>query len=233
METKIVLKRVGYSNVVLIVNGNNSVLIDTGVKGNLNVFQELFSRYNLSPENIKLIVLTHVHFDHTGNLNELKKLTGAKVLVHKNEFENLKNGFIRIPDGQLFFTKITAGLGKLFFPRITSPKPLVADFINNDEFDLTEFGINGKVISTPGHTRGSQSVLIGDKLIAGDTFINLRKGMIFPHFAENPKQVLKTWEKLLQMGIREIYPGHGNKFIVEKAVAAYKEWKVKLFSETI
>ena len=101
--------------------------------------------------------------------------------------------------------------------------------MNDAEFDLATFKIEGKVISTPGHTPGSQSVIFGDRLISGDTFINIRKGMIFPHFAEDPKMVLKTWEMLFHLGIHEIYPGHGNTFKIEKAVLAYEKWKLKIF----
>jgi len=216
-NTKIILSRVGYSNSILLVNGSDSVLIDTGVKGNINQFKILFKQNGLKPENIKLIILTHVHYDHTGNLRTLAEYTGAKVLVHKNEFENLKNGFIPIPKGLGNYTRFISKLGRIITPKYASPKPFLANLINEDEFDLTEFGIKGKIISTPGHTEGSQSVLLGKKLISGDTFINLPNGIIFPHFANDPEILLETWQKLFDLGIEEIYPGHGKPFKEEKA----------------
>ncbi|HSH19688.1 MAG TPA: MBL fold metallo-hydrolase, partial [Draconibacterium sp.] len=94
---KIVSSRIGYSNAVLILNGSKNILVDTGVKGNFKHFKILFRQHQLRPEDIQLIVLTHVHYDHTGNLKALSKYTGAKVLVHRKEYENLKNGFIQIP----------------------------------------------------------------------------------------------------------------------------------------
>ena len=96
-DLKIVHKRIGYSNITLLVHGSNSVLIDTGVKRNINGFKVLFKQFNLKATDIKLIILTHSHYDHTDNLNALKEITGAKILVHKNEFKNLKNGFTPIP----------------------------------------------------------------------------------------------------------------------------------------
>ena len=83
----------------LIIRDTGSVMIDTGVQWNMKRIELLFQKYNLIPSDIKLIVLTHVHRDHTGNLQKLKKLTGADVLVHKNEYQNLKNGFMSISDG--------------------------------------------------------------------------------------------------------------------------------------
>ena len=219
-DFKICAIRVGYSNSILLVNGKNSILIDTGVKGHLKRLEILFRQHNLQPSHIKLIILTHTHYDHTGNLKALVKLTGAKVLVHKNEFENLKNGFIPIPVGQGRYSSLISKIGRAVVPRFASPKPFLADIINEDEFDLKAFGIDGKIISTPGHTSGSQSVLLGKTLISGDTFINLKNGKIFPPFCNEPKTLLETWQKLFDMGIEEIYPGHGPKFKVEK-----KHWR--------
>jgi glyoxylase-like metal-dependent hydrolase (beta-lactamase superfamily II) len=225
---KIVSTRVGYSNSVLLVNGSNSIIIDTGVRGNLRHFKTLFNHYKLNPFHIKLIILTHTHYDHTGNLKALAEFTCAKVLVHKTEFENLKKGFTPIPTGQGTYSRLISKLGRIVYPKYASPKPFVADMINEGEFDLKEFGIEGKIISTPGHTEGSQSVLLGKKLISGDTFINLPNGIIFPHFANDPKTLLETWQKLFDLGVQEIYPGHGKPFKVEKAVEEFERWKTKL-----
>lgn len=227
-KVKIVSERVGYSNSVLIVNGKNSILIDTGVRGHIPFFKKFFQNHKLEPTDIKLIILTHTHYDHTGNLRKLKELTGAKVLVHRKEFEGLKNGFIRIPEGVSFKTKFIANLGRMVLPKYASPKSFVADLVNDNEFNLTNFGVNAKVISTPGHTAGSQSVLMGDTLISGDTFINLKSGIIFPHFADQPKILLQTWKHLFDLGIQKIYPGHGPILSVEAAMTEYKKWEKRL-----
>ena len=123
----IIPAHIGYSNSILLVNGSESVLIDTGIKGHLQHFKTLFKQHNLEPEDIKLIVLTHTHHDHTGNLKELAKITGAKILVHKNEFNNLKNGFTPIPKGISFRTRIISQFGKMIYSKYASPEPFVAD----------------------------------------------------------------------------------------------------------
>ncbi len=230
MKPEIVPFRAGYSNSVLLVNGSSSVLIDTGVSGHLQTFKNVFQQNKLQFEDIKLIILTHTHHDHTGNLPELAKLTGAGVLVHKNEFDNLKNGFTPIPPGIRLYPKFISKVGRIFRPKFASPPPFEARFINYDEFDLNEFGIDGKIISTPGHSAGSQSVLIGNELICGDTFINLPKNMFFPHFVEDPKTLLQTWQKLFELGIEKIYPGHGKPFKTEKAYPEFKKWSRKFNS---
>lgn len=225
---KIIRKRIGYSNVTLIVNGKNSILTDTGVKGNFNQIRILFKQARLKPSDLKLIILTHTHYDHTGNLHALKKWTGAKVLVHKNEFENLKNGFTPIPAGTRRFPRFISQAGRLIIPKFASPRPYKAEIINENEYDLNTFGLDAKIISTPGHTNGSQSVILGKTAITGDTFVNMRNGWIFPPFANEPELLLQTWQKLFDRGIEEIYPGHGSKFRTEKTLLQFKRWKEKL-----
>jgi glyoxylase-like metal-dependent hydrolase (beta-lactamase superfamily II) len=225
---KIISTRVGYSNSVLLLNGSNSIIIDTGVRGYFHHYKNHLKQFNLKPTDIKLIILTHTHYDHTGNLKPLAELTGAKVLVHKNEYENLKNGFIKIPTGQGKYSRLVSAVGKAVYPRFASPKPFTADIINEDEFELKEFGFEAKIISTPGHSAGSQSVLLGKTLISGDTFVNIQNGIIFPPFANDPKILLETWQRLFDLGIKEIYPGHGKQFKVEKAVEEFGRWKRKI-----
>ncbi len=40
---------------------------------------------------VKYIYLTHCHADHIGALEEIKNRTGAKILIHRIESENLRN----------------------------------------------------------------------------------------------------------------------------------------------
>ena len=226
--TEIYPVRIGYSNVVLLKQGASAVLVDTGLKDHQKTIAGFLRQRKVDPQQVKLIVLTHTHHDHTGNLQALSELTGAKVLVHKNEFENLKTGFTPIPKGMGFYTRFISGLGSIVLPRFASPKAFEAQIINENEYDLNPFGIEAKIISTPGHTNGSQSVLVGDKLIAGDTFLNLSNGIIFPHFCNDPATLLKTWEMLFNSGIKTVVPGHGKPFAIEKAFPEFEKWKKKI-----
>ena len=69
-----------------IVNGDHITIIDTGMPGNegkiLNYVKNVLNR---EPEDIKTIVITHYHLDHTGSLKELKNATNAKIAIHKDD----------------------------------------------------------------------------------------------------------------------------------------------------
>jgi glyoxylase-like metal-dependent hydrolase (beta-lactamase superfamily II) len=90
---------------------------------------------------------------------------------------------------------------------------------------LSEYGIPGRVIYTPGHSSGSISVL----LESGDTFVGdlamnkfpLRFTPGLPIFAEDEAKVKESWNLLLNLGARMIYPAHGKPFpaeVIEKAL---------------
>ena len=227
-DTEIYPVRIGYSNSVLLKQGASAVLVDTGLKDHLKTISGFLRQRKVEPQDINLIVLTHTHHDHTGNLQAISELTGTKALVHKNEFENLKNGFTPIPKGQGLYSRFISQVGRIILPKFASPKAFDADLVNENEFDLKPFGIDARVISTPGHTNGSQSIIVGDILIAGDTFINIKNGMIFPHFCDDPAMLLQTWEKLFNSGIKMVVPGHGKPFAIENAFPEFEKWKKKI-----
>ena len=109
----------------------------------------------LSAENaeLKMILLTHGHFDHTGAVAELKEQTGAKVYIHaKDECmldDTIKNVAYLCPD--------------------YSYKPFTADVLlsGGDIIRLDE--VEFSVMSTPGHTAGSVVFFADNCMFAGDT----------------------------------------------------------------
>ncbi len=212
----IIQLHVSFTGPVIIKGENQYIMVDTGPEQKMNELLEQFRLHNIESEKIKLIILTHTHYDHTGNLQELKELTGAKVVVNRREAECLRTGLMPIPCGTSFFSRMIVGIGDFLMPGYASPRPFEADIFVDYEFDLSPWGVKGKIIHTPGHTEGSQSVVIGSHCIAGDCFFNV-KGIVYPPFANNQAQLLETWQKLFDMGIETIYPGHGPRFASDKA----------------
>ncbi len=66
--------------------------MDTGCSGKIKNIQTALEQNDLMFQNIVLVILTHTHYDHTDCLAEIKKQSGAKVLVHASEKGCLEKG---------------------------------------------------------------------------------------------------------------------------------------------
>jgi len=203
----------GRANAYFVIREQEVVLVDTGTKGNARkIVQALLTR-GLSPRHIRLIVITHTHYDHCGSLKALKDLTGAKTLVHESEATRLREGYGGFPRGTTALTQVISFLGRTIGKRVGGYDPVSPDIIMKDRFSLEAYGLDGYVLATPGHTIGSVSVILDNEhAMVGDTLFNIFRKSLFPPFADDPDELLKSWTKLYETGCRQFYPGHGKPF---------------------
>jgi len=212
------------SNSFLIRNSTNCMLIDTGIPGQISCFLNVFDQYKINPTDLELIIITHTHNDHCGNVAELKTLTGAKIMVHAVEAENLEKGFTPFPLGTSFLPKLISKLANRSRGSKQQYNPVTPDITIKDEFDLEEFGFEGYVLPTPGHTNGSLCVILKNEVaFVGDTMFNIVPGTVFPPFADNPDILKRSWYKLLESGVSLFYPGHGKAFDLKKLQRSLKK----------
>lgn len=203
-------------NSCYLVRGRHVVMIDGGVPNKAKRFRRELARLNILPEEIRLIVLTHSHFDHSGSASEIRDLTGAKIAIHESESKYLENDEMIIPKGVNAWGKLSKPLLFPILRRIHFPgfKPDI--LLTEKPFPLSEYGIEGNIIHTPGHTFGSVSVILD----SGDAFVGcmahnglpfrLRPGL--PIYAQDINAIKKNWKLLIEKGVKMIYPGHGNPF---------------------
>ena len=69
-----------------LIKGEKYILVDTGMTNSFEKIKKFLDRNQINPKDISLLILTHNHLDHFGGLNEMKALTGAKVLELQNVF---------------------------------------------------------------------------------------------------------------------------------------------------
>lgn len=146
-------------------------------------------------KNIKYILLTHGHFDHTDGANEILKRTQAKLAIGKDDVRMLSDA-----DENLSAPFSFGQSEKIKYDILLS---------DGDKIKLGESEI--KVITTPGHSKGSVTFMCEDKLFTGDT---LFKGSIgrtdFP--SSNYADMTASLIKLAQLeGDFEVFPGHDSK----------------------
>ncbi len=172
----------------------------------------------IAPGEIKLIVVTHGHWDHIGSAKEIKEITGAKIAMHQNEKDWLEKSMIKHPPGVTTWGRTFASLMTLFYRVIHVPPTEVDMVLSDDELSLEPFGIPGKILYTPGHSSGSVSVLLetGDVFV-GDLLMNkfpLRWSPGLPIFAKDMSKLKRSLEVLLENRAKRIYPAHGKPFPV-------------------
>lgn len=104
--------------------------------------------------------------------------------------------------------------------------------ISDENIHDSDEVLGGKIIRTPGHTADSMSLLLNDgTMFCGDAAMNG-----FPSvnnvtiWAEDMRDFARSWEKIIALKPKKIYPGHGKPFSVsalQKNLAKLN--KVKLY----
>lgn len=198
--------RTWLSNAYLIESQAGLILVDTGPVGSERVILEAMSEIGRSE--LRLIFLTHAHFDHCGSSDALRRATGAPVAVHQADAEDLFAGMTRIGDAQGI-----GKIGRLFLPLVShflQPAGIRPDIKVADGDDLSRVGLPAAVIHTPGHTPGSSCLWVEDRLIfAGDLFSTTRGPAVQHFFADDWAKVAASIWRVAALRPERIYPGHG------------------------
>lgn len=193
----------GNGNCYIIENGTNGILADTGKREFVNNVLDACKRYN-----VKLIVLTHAHFDHAENAARISETLGIPIAMSEMDIGLIASNtnqklFASSPLGKLVLSVSLKDFSKRQIPVF---KP---DILLSDGDGLSDFGINARVLALPGHTDGSIGIDVdGRHLIVGDALMN----MFYPTVSmlyRNKAEMLKSAEKISALGERTIYFGHG------------------------
>lgn len=206
----------GMVNAFLIRSEASCALVDAGIPGSEDKIARLLTRHRLSFKDINLIIVTHAHTDHAGSAARLRKLSGAPILAHKHDadFYSRKEPMRYCPTG-LF--------GRLFVKTPLPHEPYEGfepDIMmnNGDSVNLLDFGIDGVVRHTAGHTPGSiaveldsQDALVGDLIASGILLggIAFKGRAIRPPFEDDPQTVSRELTRMVHGGTKRFYMGHG------------------------
>ena len=160
------------ANAHLIAGDAGCILVDAGMPGSERKIAKVLTRHGLSMKDIKLIVVTHAHVDHAGSAASLRKLSGAPILAHRDDADFYSR---RVP---MTFCP-TGRVGRLFLKTPLPHEPYEGfepDILlrDSDTVNLADFGVDGIVRHTAGHTPGSiavelssQDALVGDLIASG------------------------------------------------------------------
>jgi glyoxylase-like metal-dependent hydrolase (beta-lactamase superfamily II) len=190
-------------NCYLVSEGNQSILVDTGIEQYRDKVFELCAKAG-----VKLIVLTHGHNDHIQNAVYLSEKLKTPIAIHQADAE-------LAGDNQLQPLQSRGALGSVlkFFSELSFKKTRCKDFRSDlflkDGDLLTNYGVNARVVSLEGHTDGSIGLDIDEKyFLAGDALMNMFKPTA-PRIFHNKEKMLESIRKISSLGNRTIYFGHG------------------------
>jgi len=214
--------KLGSVNCYLIKTDTGYILIDAGGPNKCKELEKNLENAGCEPGNLKLIVLTHGDFDHTGNAAYLGKKFGVKIAMHYDDSGMVERGNMfwnRKKSNMIFriIAPILFGFGK--------SERFKPDLYLEDGENLSEYGFDAKVIHIPGHSRGSIGILTTDgDLICGDLLENIDKPK-FNSLMDDLETANVSVEKLQGLKANTVYPGHGKPFQME---LFFKNWRGSL-----
>jgi glyoxylase-like metal-dependent hydrolase (beta-lactamase superfamily II) len=168
---------------------NSAVIIDPGDEG-----ERIYDVVVQDKLAITHIILTHGHPDHVGAVPYLKKFTGAKVLIHKDDCFMINDN----------------GTSSIAYLLGMNPISIVPDgfLADNDTIDI---GLSkAHIMHTPGHTPGSICIQVKDCLFTGDTLFAGSIGRTDLPGGDQHKMRISLNRILTNIDDNTIlYPGHG------------------------
>jgi hydroxyacylglutathione hydrolase len=197
-----------------IIRDTKTIIVDTGNPGSVPKILAAMEKHHIPLDNVAMILVTHSHLDHSGSAAALQKVLKVPIAMHPLEKEYVENG-LRL--------KLTP---KDFFGQLFLKTPLIKKDVEKFKVDITleggedlnPYGVNGRVIFTPGHTPGSISVLLANgEMIAGDVVSGgiLLGGMInsdiptWPIFHSDTLTSLQTLTRIVSLSPKKLHVGHG------------------------
>lgn len=193
----------GQSNVYLLYGNQAAVLIDTGTAA----YKEKVLKY-CQNANVRLIILTHGHFDHCQNAAYLAKQLNCSVGIAKEDLPLLENRQKRRVFGKGIWGKFYAYVSNRNI-RMKEIEAVTPDVLLEDGMFLAQYGIDGQIVKLAGHTKGS----IGVKLATGEFFVgDAMQNILFPSAAwcyEDYGQSRESAALIRSTDSKNLFYGHG------------------------
>ena len=193
----------GNGNCYIIENGVGGILVDTGKNEFAKRVMEACRQYH-----VKLIVLTHAHFDHAENAAQISNALGIPIGMSEKDCNLIQSNANQGLSAETFLGKIVLSVSLKDFSVRTLEK-FKPDIFLKDGDSLSGYGVNASIIALPGHTDGSIGIDVENKgFIVGDALMNMFYPTVSMLF-HNKSEMLDSAGKISRLGNRTIYFGHG------------------------
>ena len=204
----------GWCTIALIRSGGKAILFDTGSYNVRPLLLEQLKKRGLSPEDVDIVFISHVHFDHLVNAELFEN---SDLIIAEADFNYAtETGNLEAADPYVPYT---------LFEMLKGRFSVLAD-----EADISD-GI--KAVALPGHTPGHMGLFLEAPkiLFAGDAVKNAWE---FVHAAAPPPFVseemsLQSYAKIRSMA-KIVVPGHDRPFrLMDDGKVEYTEdWSAEI-----
>ena len=178
------------TNYWVVSAGTSRLLIDLGYPGTMGAMRASLKRMRVPLKEIRYGLATHYHIDHAGLAQELK-LAGVPLLVLETQVSAIPL-MKRWTKPQDQYVDIT-------------PDGNVTISFAESRSRLEQIGIAGEILSTPGHSADSVSLLLDD----GSAFTGDLTPWPYAGQDDAGSVVAASWRLLREHGAARIYPAHG------------------------
>lgn len=207
----------------LLISENELILVDTGLFGDLKRIQQAIAALGRRPSDLKAILLTHGHLDHTANAAYLQQWSGAKVYAPAGDELHVQGRYPYIGVARVcgWLERIGRGLMSYRVPEVD--RWLRAG-------DELPFWGGLQVIALPGHTAGHVGFLSKTKRVAfvGDAFaMSWRVALPPPIFNTDTRQVRQSFLEVAKADVDLFVPAHY--FRLDETVVAQVRDKARHF----
>ena len=154
---------VGRTVYVFLVLGERLTLIDSGVSGSETRILDYVRTIGRDPKEISALILSHSHPDHIGAARAIREATGCTVMAHEGEKDWIEDTAKQSRE------RPVPGFGSL----VQGPVEVDRFLEDGDALSFGK-GVAARVIHTPGHSRGSISLLFGSEgeaIFSGDAVL--------------------------------------------------------------
>lgn len=159
----------GFVNAYLILGKGDVTLVDTGMPGSASAILAALEELGRGPGDVGRIILTHLHYDHTGSVTELREHLSAPAVMHPADAELLRQGRVArdLQPAPRFWARLMSA-GMRGIPRTIDPIPVEEEVTDGQ---VLPDAADARVIHVPGHAAGQIALLLpedGGVLIAAD-----------------------------------------------------------------
>jgi glyoxylase-like metal-dependent hydrolase (beta-lactamase superfamily II) len=218
----------GFVNAFLIVT-DQLTLIDTGIPGSARTILAAVNQLGYKPQDIRKILITHLHGDHTGSLETLRQASGAQVVMHPADAGSYRQGITMRPyqPGPGFLNKIL-GAGAALRGMPPPGAPHRVDEVVEDG-QVLDWAGGVRVVHTPGHTAGHIALLwpaAGGIIICGDAATNMLGNLGYGPLYEDLAEGRRSLSKLAALDFVTACFSHGGPLRSSASAAFRRKWPV-------